>query len=132
MFDLVLWHINHCRLFIAKSILYIKTVLFQAVQFSISTQFGSIWPLDRTLSGATTPGHSGPGSDGNKGVLRILQSSSIIRTSLSDCLVSYTGQSLGSLQIISWFILRPQPTGPDLALNDIQWLIRHNTKQNLA
>ena len=41
-----------------------KTVLFLTIQFSISTQFSSIWPIDRTLSGATTPGHSGPGNDG--------------------------------------------------------------------
>ena len=31
-----------------------KTVLFQAIQFSISTQFSSIWPINRILSGATT------------------------------------------------------------------------------
>ena len=31
--------------------LNIKTVLFQAIQFSISRQFSSIWPIDRTLSG---------------------------------------------------------------------------------
>ena len=48
----------------------------------------------RTLSGATTPGQSGPGSDGNKGVLSIPQSSSITGTSPSDCLVSYLGHSL--------------------------------------
>ena len=47
------------------------------------------------LSGATTPGQSGPGSDGNEGVLRIPQSSSIAGTSPSDCLVSYPGHSLG-------------------------------------
>ena len=44
---------------------------------------------DRALSGATTPGQSGPGSNGNEGVLRIPQSSSIAGTSPSDCLVSY-------------------------------------------
>ena len=33
----------------------------------------SIWPIYRTLSDAITPGQSGPGSDGNKGVLRIPQ-----------------------------------------------------------
>ena len=42
--------------------LNIKTVLFQTIQFSISTQFNSIWSIDRTLSGATTPGQSWPGS----------------------------------------------------------------------
>ena len=46
-------------------------------------------PLIGPLSGATTPGQSGPGSNGNEGVLRILQSSSIAGTSPSDCLVSY-------------------------------------------
>ena len=47
-----------------------------------------------TLSGATTPGQSGPQSDGNKEVLRIPQSSIITGASLSDCLVSYQGHSL--------------------------------------
>ena len=46
------------------------------------------------LSGATTPGQSGPGSNGNEGVLRIPQSSSIAGTSPSDCLVSYPGHLL--------------------------------------
>ena len=58
-----------------------KTVLFQAIKFSTSTQFSSIWPIDKTLSGATTPGQNWPGSNGNKGVLRIPQSSSITTTS---------------------------------------------------
>ena len=57
--------------------------------------FSSIWPIDRTLSGATTQGQSGPGSDGNEGMLCIPQSSSIIGTSPSDCLVAYPGHSLG-------------------------------------
>ena len=48
-----------------------------------------------TLSVATILGHSGPGSDGNKGVLHILQNSSITEVLLSDCLVSYLGHSLG-------------------------------------
>ena len=52
-----------------------KTVLLQTIQFStqkqfyfkqfsISTHFSSIWPIDMTLSGATTPAQSGPGSFG--------------------------------------------------------------------
>ena len=73
----------------------VKTVLFQAIRFSISTQFSSIWPIDRTLSSATTPGYSGPGSDGNERILFIPQSSIITGTSPSDCLVSYAGHSLG-------------------------------------
>ena len=55
----------------------------------------SIWPIERILSGATTPSQSGPGSDGNEGVLQIPLSSSITGASTSDCLVSYPGHSLG-------------------------------------
>ena len=40
--------------------------------------------MDRALSGATTPGPSGPGSNGNEGVLHIPQGPSITGT---DCLV---------------------------------------------
>ena len=54
----------------------------------------SIWPIDMTLSKATTPGQSGPGSNGNERVLHILQSS---KTGVSplDCFLSYPGHSLG-------------------------------------
>ena len=55
----------------------------------------SIWPIDRTLAGATILGQCGPGSDGNEGVLHILQSSGITGISPSDCFVSYPGHSLG-------------------------------------
>ena len=72
----------------------VKTVLFQVIKFSISTQFSSIWHIDRTLSATITPGQSGPGSDGNEWVLYIPQSSSITGTLPSDCLGSYTGHSL--------------------------------------
>ena len=75
--------------------LYIQTVLFQTIQFSISTKFSFIWPLDRTLSGVTTPCQNGPESNGNKGVLCIPQNSNITGVSLSDCLVPYLGHSLG-------------------------------------
>ena len=47
-----------------------------------------------TLSRATTPGQSGPGSDGNKGVFRIPQISSITGASPSDYFVSYPRHSL--------------------------------------
>ena len=72
-----------------------KTILFQAIQFSISTQFSSILPIDRNLTGATTPGQSGPGSKGNEGILRIPQCSSITRTSPADCLLWCPEHSLG-------------------------------------
>ena len=66
-----------------------KTVLFQTIQFILSTQFTSIWPIDRTLSGATTSGQSGPGSDGNKMVFHIPQNSHITGPSPLVCLKSY-------------------------------------------
>ena len=50
--------------------------------------------MNKTLSGATIPSLSGPGSGGNEGVLRIPQSSSITGISPSDCLVPYPGHSL--------------------------------------
>ena len=55
----------------------------------------SIRPINRTLSDATTPGKSGPGSNGNERVLCISQSSSITEASLSDYLMSYLGHLLG-------------------------------------
>ena len=67
--------------------LNVKTVLFQAIQSIISTQFSFIRPIDGTLSGAITLYQRGPRSDNNDGALRILQISSIIGTSQSDCLV---------------------------------------------
>ncbi len=54
----------------------------------------SVWPIDRTLSGATTLDQGEPGSDGNEGVLHIPQSSSISGIWSSDCLVSYPGHPL--------------------------------------
>ena len=54
-----------------------------------------------TLSGATIPSQSGPGGNGNEGVLHIPQNSSITGTSPSNCLVSYPGHSLeGVLQSV--------------------------------
>ena len=55
----------------------------------------SIQPIDRTLSGATTPGQSGPRSDANEDVFCISQSSSITESSALDCLVAYPGHPLG-------------------------------------
>ena len=89
----------------------LKTVLFQTIQFSISTQFSSILPIDRT------PGQSGPGSDGNEDVLHIPESSSITGASPSHCLVSYLGHTLGEgvlplcRKAVDVFFASPQPSG---------------------
>ena len=50
---------------------------FVFTQFKFSNT--SIWPIDRTLSGATTRDQIGLGSVGNEGALRILQSPSILK-----------------------------------------------------
>ena len=49
-----------------------------------------IWTIDRTLSGTTTPGLSGPVSDGNEVVLY-----SITGASPPDLIASYPEYSLG-------------------------------------
>ena len=70
----------------------IKQKLFVCLQFKMSNS--SIWPIDRTLSGATTLSQSGPRSDGNEVILCIPQSSSITGASPSDCLMLYAGHLL--------------------------------------
>ena len=40
----------------------------------------SIWPIDSTLSGATTLGQSGPGSDDNEAVLHIPQTPALLES----------------------------------------------------
>ena len=69
-----------------------------------------------TLSGDTTLGQSGPGSDGNEEVLHIPQSSSITENSASDCLVSYAGHSLEesypSAEMQSMYSIVPADGGP--------------------
>ena len=47
-----------------------------------------------TLSGATTPGQSRPGSNGNEDIVHISQSSSITVALLSDSLILFAGHSL--------------------------------------
>ena len=55
----------------------------------------SIQPIDKILSGATTPGLSGPGSDGNEGVLNIPKSSGTNGDSQLDCLMPYSRHLVG-------------------------------------
>ena len=44
----------------------------------------SIWPIDRTLSGATTPGQSGIGGKGNERVLHISQKAKVKLATIVD------------------------------------------------
>ena len=104
------------KIFLFQSIQPSQTVLFQTIQFSISIQ---LVLLDRTLSGATILSQSGPGSNGDEGVIYIPQSSSITGTSSSDCLVSYPGHSLVGwgltpLRSYNWWILQLQLTGQSI------------------
>ena len=60
----------HIKNFISNnSVQHTKRVPSQTIQSSISTQFSSIWPLDMTLLGVTTPSLTGPGSNSNEEVL---------------------------------------------------------------
>ena len=76
-------------------IVFVKTVLFQTIQFIISTLFSSILPIDTTLSGATTPGQRGPGSDGNKGYSTFPKTPALLKPHHHHGLLSYLGHSLG-------------------------------------
>ena len=143
----------------------LKTVPFQIIQFSITMQFkckyglifknisissysvqsnnsdqhnhavSSIQPIDRALSGATTPCQRRARSHGNEGVLRIPQISSITGTSPSDCLESYIQDSrwvgLTPLQRCSSCILLPQATEeayqPRGLFNARRWFIAFAT-----
>ena len=108
-----------------QSSLNVKRVLFLAVQFRTSSQFSSIWPIERTLSGATTPGKSGPWSDGNERILRIPKSSNITEASPSDCLVSYPGHLLGRsltpLQSSSRCINRRNKNNVKIVTKQVSW-----------
>ena len=92
----------------------------------------SIWPIDRTLSSATTLGQSGPRSNDNKGVLHIPQSSNT-GASPSDYFVSYPRHSwwgLTPLLRCSQCILQTQLTGhalPLLAGSNLMMLVSHST-----
>ena len=77
-----------------------QTVLFETIQFSISTKFKSHlfylthrWDPFRCYH----PDQSGLGSDGNERVLYILKSSCITETSPTVYLVSYLGDLLGGV-----------------------------------
>ena len=79
-----------------------QTVIFLTIQFNINHLFALIKfqtvlinPYIGPCRGATTPGQSGPGNDGNEEILCIPQSSSITKASPSDCLMPYPGHTLG-------------------------------------
>ena len=86
------FHSKQFSLELARS-LNAKTVPFQVVQFSISKHFSSIWPIDRTLSCASTPNQNGAGSNGNEVTFHIPKSFSVTWNSPSDCWAWYPGHS---------------------------------------
>ena len=102
-FDISEWHILSAPTWTPTLMLHLTNSCAKRKVLSLTKPKGKIYKTkslgsyitDRALSGATTPGQSGPGSDGNEGLLHIPQSSSITGTSPADCLVSYRGHSLG-------------------------------------
>ena len=70
------------------------TVLFQTIRFSeVEMSNSSIWSLENTLSGAYTPGQSGPASNDNKELH--ISPSSRARASPSDSFVLSVEHSQG-------------------------------------
>ena len=108
-----------------------KNCLFQIIQSRISRLFNSIWPTDRNQSDATTPGQSGPKSDGNKGVFCIPQNISSTRVSPLDCLIQDSRwRSLTLLQRCRRCILQPQPTEPIEQWQNHTWILEQCYSQN--
>ena len=92
-----------------------KQLFFQTIQFSISKQFSYIRTIEKTISGATTTGKSGPGSDCSEGVLHIHQNSGITGASPSDFHINDSRWgSLTPLERRIRFILQSRLTGPIL------------------
>ena len=77
-----------------------QTVLFQAIHFEsfvcIRIWYNFYFPIDITLSGATTTGKSGSRSVGIEGLFCISQSSNITVAQSSNCLGSYQDTRWGS------------------------------------
>ena len=78
---------------------------------------------DYTTGTSWTSVQSGPGSDGNEGVLCIPRSSCITGTSLSDCLVSYPGHPLAGGITLQQRRSRCIRTSPSDWVNE--WLVKH-------
>ena len=74
---LVNYILKQTRALFCKQLNWFQVLLYSNHNLTSVILFAhcSIWPIDRNLSGATTPGQSGPGSNGNEGVLHIPQSS---------------------------------------------------------
>ena len=74
----MVWFVGFYGISILVGLFYAKDifVLFILDGYSIFFKhFVSIYPIDGTLTGTTTPGQSGPGSNGGEWVLHILQTS---------------------------------------------------------
>ena len=97
------------------------TILFLTIQLSISHLFALslnvslIWPIDRTLSDATTPSQSGLGNNGKEKILLIpkkLQHYWSLTIGLFSVISrTLVGEVLPTLQKCCQRILQPQSTG---------------------
>ena len=87
----------------------------------------TVWPIDKTLSGATTPGQSRPGNNGNGGVLHILQISKA-GASTSDGLMSYIGHSFGGKSYFSANMQLVHSTAPADWASELRINMRYHQK----
>ena len=82
-------------------------------------------PLIGPISCATTPGQSGPGSDGNKGVLRIPQSSSRLFSVISWTLVGGGGSySSAEKQLVYSTAPADWASGMILVMLNQRWMFK--------
>ena len=79
---------------------------------------------------ATTPGQSGPGNDGNKGVLDIPQSSSITEAS-TDCLESYQDTCWGEYNPSAEMQLVAFPADCANSSGLVDWLVHKFDNQRI-
>ena len=96
-----------------------KTVLFQTIQFRISTHFSFIISIDRTQSGATTPGVMAM-----KGYFTFPEAPVLLELHyqiVSRHIQEARWGSLTLLQRSSRCILQPQPTGLIICINTVKW-----------
>ena len=91
-----------------------KTVRFQAIQFSISTRFSSISPIDRTLTNATTQARVDLGFRAMKEYPAFLKIPALLEFphQIVSCHIQQTRlEGLTPLQKCSRYILQPKPAG---------------------
>ena len=94
-----------------------NSIQYQSIFYSVKWSDVSIWRIDGTLLGITTPGKSGPWRIGNKGVLHIPQSYRSGTSASAGCVIFR--KLVGKWAYLSAEMLLACSTSP----TDWNWLI---------